>query len=50
MSNLYDYPDPRDIPSTVPEHLQWLAEAGFGGVNVFWERAGHAIYGGYKAP
>jgi SAM-dependent methyltransferase len=48
--NWYDYPDPMDMPSTVPEHLQWLADAGFGGVNIFWERAGHAIYGGYKAP
>jgi tRNA (cmo5U34)-methyltransferase len=48
--NLYEYPDPMDMPSTVPEHLQWLTEAGFGGANLFWLRAGHAIYGGYKAP
>lgn len=46
--NWYDYPDPMDMPSSVPEHLQWLAEAGFTGANVFWERAGHAVYGGYK--
>lgn len=46
--NLYEYPDPMDMPSTLPEHLQWLTEAGFGGANVFWERAGHAVYGGYK--
>jgi tRNA (cmo5U34)-methyltransferase len=46
--NWYEYPDPMDMPSTVPDHLRWLAEAGFSGANVFWERAGHAIYGGYK--
>lgn len=47
--NLYEYPDPMDQPSTVPEHLRWLEEAGFEGANVFWERAGHAVYGGYRA-
>jgi tRNA (cmo5U34)-methyltransferase len=47
-SNIYHYPDPMDMPSSVPEHLQWLTEAGFAGANVFWERAGHAVYGGYK--
>lgn len=46
--NWYEYPDPMDMPSSVPEHLGWLAEAGFTGANVFWERAGHAVYGGYK--
>ncbi len=46
--NWYEHPDPMDKPSTVPDHLRWLSEAGFDGVNVFWERAGHAIYGGYK--
>jgi trans-aconitate methyltransferase len=46
--NWYEYPDPMDMPSTVPEHLEWLAEAGFAGVDVFWERAGHAVYGGYR--
>lgn len=48
-SNWYDYPDPMDMPSTLPEHLAWLEEAGFAGTDVFWARAGHAIYGGYKA-
>lgn len=47
-SNIFHYPDPMDMPSSVPEHLQWLAETGFEGANVFWERAGHAVYGGYK--
>jgi tRNA (cmo5U34)-methyltransferase len=46
--NWFEYPDPMDRPSTVPEHLLWLTEAGFVGVNVFWERAGHAIYGGFR--
>jgi len=46
--NWFTYPDPFDMPSTIPEHLGWLAQAGFVGVNVFWERAGHAVYGGYK--
>lgn len=46
--NWYRYPDPMDMPSTIPEHLEWLTESGFTGVNVFWERAGHAVYGGYK--
>lgn len=47
--NWYAYPDPMDLPSPVPEHLAWLDEAGFVGADVFWARAGHAIYGGYKA-
>ncbi|MGH2409706.1 MAG: hypothetical protein ACRDGS_04960, partial [Chloroflexota bacterium] len=47
-SNWYSYPDPMDMPSTVAEHLEWLTEAGFAGVDVFWLRAGHAVYGGYK--
>lgn len=45
--NWYDYHDPMDKPSSLPDHLRWLTEAGFVGVNVFWERAGHAVYGGY---
>lgn len=47
-SNWYTYPDPMDTPSTVPEHLAWLEDACFAGANVFWARAGHAVYGGYK--
>ncbi len=45
--NWYDYPDPMDMPSTLPEHLAWLDQAGFVGTDVFWMRAGHAVYGGY---
>ena len=39
-----------DMPSAIPEHIDWLTAAGFVGTNVFWERAGHAVYGGYKQP
>jgi tRNA (cmo5U34)-methyltransferase len=46
--NWYEFPDPGDMPSTIPEHLEWLAEAGFEASNVFWHVAGHALYGGYK--
>jgi tRNA (cmo5U34)-methyltransferase len=47
--NLFEYPDPEmDKPSSVPEHLRWLAEAGYTGVDVFWSQAGHAIFGGYR--
>lgn len=49
--NLYDHPDPEvDKPSPLPDQLDWLARAGFAGVDVFWLVAGHAVYGGYKAP
>jgi tRNA (cmo5U34)-methyltransferase len=37
-----------DHPSTLPEQLAWLSEAGFVGVDAFWIRAGHALFGGYK--
>ncbi|HET9110694.1 MAG TPA: class I SAM-dependent methyltransferase [Ktedonobacterales bacterium] len=47
--NWYTYPDPMDKPSTIPEHIAWLSGAGFTGANIFWERAGHAVYGGYRA-
>lgn len=47
-SNWYDYPDAADMPATIPEHLRWLEDAGFVASDVFWERAGHAVYGGYK--
>jgi tRNA (cmo5U34)-methyltransferase len=47
--NLFKYPDPMDMPSTVAEHMTWLTEAGFSNVSVFRLQAGHAIYGGYKS-
>lgn len=46
--NIYEYPDPVDKPSTLPEQLGWMEEAGFEGVDVFWARAGHALLGGYR--
>ena len=46
--NTYYYPDPMDTPSTLPEQLRWMEEAGFEGIDVFWARAGHALLGGYK--
>ena len=41
--------DPTDHPSPLFDQLQWLQAAGFSGVDVFWMKAGHAIYGGLKA-
>ncbi|HXO21126.1 MAG TPA: class I SAM-dependent methyltransferase [Thermoanaerobaculia bacterium] len=41
-------PDPVDHPSPLFDQLRWLAEAGLAGVDVFWMKAGHAIYGGRK--
>jgi tRNA (cmo5U34)-methyltransferase len=35
--------DPADKPSTLVEHIDWLREAGFRGVDVLWEKAGHFI-------
>jgi len=46
--NIYDHPDPMDKPSSLPEQLRWMEEAGFEGVDVFWARAGHALLGGYR--
>jgi predicted O-methyltransferase YrrM len=46
--NIYDHPDPIDKPSTLPEQLRWMEEAGFEGADVFWARAGHALLGGYR--
>ena len=47
--NIYYHPDPVDKPSTLPEQLRWMEEAGFEGVDVFWARAGHALLGGYRS-
>ncbi|MEV5301645.1 class I SAM-dependent methyltransferase [Amycolatopsis methanolica] len=37
-------PDPVDTPSSVAEHLTWLADAGFADVDLVWLHAGHAIF------
>jgi tRNA (cmo5U34)-methyltransferase len=41
-------PDPVDKPSTLLDQLHWLAEAGLTDVDVFWMKAGHAIFGGTR--
>jgi SAM-dependent methyltransferase len=49
--NLYEFPladDDIDYPSTLPKQLAWLEAAGFTGVDAFWARAGHVLFGGYK--
>ncbi|HYF95013.1 MAG TPA: class I SAM-dependent methyltransferase [Symbiobacteriaceae bacterium] len=46
--NYYTDPDPMDKPASLFDQLQWLAEIGFRHVDCFWQRGGHAIYGGYK--
>ncbi len=47
--NIFRYPDDTiDKPSTLLDQLHWLEAAGFQHVDVFWLRAGHAIFGGYK--
>lgn len=47
--NLFRFPDdPVDRPSTLFDQLKWLEQAGFTQVDVFWLRAGHAIFGGTK--
>jgi SAM-dependent methyltransferase len=48
--NIFTYPDPEvDKPSPLFDQLVWLREAGFLMVDCFWHRAGHAVYGGYRA-
>jgi tRNA (cmo5U34)-methyltransferase len=47
--NYFDHPDdPIDRPSPLAEQLAWLGEIGFVGVDAFWVKAGHALFGGYK--
>jgi tRNA (cmo5U34)-methyltransferase len=48
--NYYRFPDPGDRPSPLMDQLEWLKEAGFPIVDCFWLQAGHAIFGGFKAP
>ena len=47
--NYYEFPDSFDKPSPLFDHLKWLEQAGFRDVDVYWLKAGHAIYGGRKA-
>lgn len=48
--NCYHHPDPMDTPDSLFAQLGWLAEAGFSDVDAFWQRAGHALYGGFRPP
>jgi tRNA (cmo5U34)-methyltransferase len=41
-------PDDIDFPSSLVEQLGWMDEAGFTGIDAWWVRAGHALFGGYK--
>ncbi len=45
----YGNPDDIDHPSPLAEQLLWLRDAGYVLVDCFWLRAGHAIFGGYRA-
>jgi tRNA (cmo5U34)-methyltransferase len=47
--NTYRYFDPEDIDKPTPlyDQLKWLEQAGFVQVDVFWMRAGHALFGGW---
>ena len=47
--NWYRYPDAMDRPSRLLDQLKWMEEVGFVGVSTFWLRAGHAVFGGFKA-
>jgi SAM-dependent methyltransferase len=48
--NIFHELDPDDIdkPSPLYDQLLWLDAAGFDSIDVFWMRAGHAIFGGWK--
>ncbi|HEV8581549.1 MAG TPA: methyltransferase domain-containing protein [Thermoanaerobaculia bacterium] len=41
-------PDPIDHPSPLFDQLRWLEEAGLRSVDVYWMKAGHAIFGGTR--
>ncbi len=48
--NLYadPEPDPIDQPSRLLDQLRWLEAAGLTGVDVYWLKAGHAVFGGVR--
>lgn len=47
--NYFQHPDdPIDHPSTLLDQVRWLEKAGFEDVDIYWLRAGHAIFGGRK--
>lgn len=46
--NMFRYLDEVDKPSRLFDQLKWLEAAGFKAVDVYWMKAGHAIFGGQK--
>ena len=48
--NPFEFPGPGHQPAPLPDHLRWLGEAGFHEVDAYWMLAGHAVFGGVKAP
>lgn len=44
----FQYPDDLDKPSPVLDQLNWLRDLGFAEVDMYWMKAGHAIFGGVK--
>jgi len=48
--NLYSprVEDPVDKPSSLVDQFRWLEEAGLERADVWWMRAGHAIFGAFK--
>jgi tRNA (cmo5U34)-methyltransferase len=48
--NMFEYldEDPIDRPSLLTDQLDWLRAAGFTEVDVYWMKAGHAVFGGRK--
>jgi tRNA (cmo5U34)-methyltransferase len=49
--NYFWWPDDNTIdhPSSVVEHIGWLAEAGFTAIELHWLQAGHAIFSARKS-
>ncbi len=41
-------PDVYDQPSSLADQLKWMQTAGFEQVDVYWMKAGHALFGGWK--
>lgn len=48
--NTFRHLDPEDTdkPSPLFDQFQWLEQAGFGDVGVYWMRAGHAVFSARK--
>lgn len=46
--NIFRYPEPSEMLSSLSHQLRWLADAGFESVDCFWLNAGYAVFGGYK--